>query len=212
MRILRDVLQSGIPPRRALLLLAVGVAAVSVALARGVVREALCAALACKPVARTPTVHMLSGLIASGKSTFADELRAQLDVPVFSPDEWILRLYGKDFPVERFGEVGDTVKGLIWDMARELLVRGYDVVLDFSFWQRADRQLWRDKIAASGFVSQLYYMSCRPEQCRQRLLARNANRRPGDFVVAIDTFDSWVPLYEVPGADENATVVPCNFK
>ena len=56
---------------------------------------------------------------------------------VFSPDEWILSLFGADFPVARFGEVGDAVKELIWhSAARVLAVEARDVVLDFSFWAR----------------------------------------------------------------------------
>jgi len=95
----------------------------------------------------TPTVFMLSGFIASGKSSLARVLRDAHDAVIFSPDEWIVELFGRSFPVERFQDVGDLVKDLIWTSARELLgLHRRSVVLDFSLWTRNDRDFWRQRI------------------------------------------------------------------
>lgn len=59
-----------------------------------------------------PRVHMLSGFIASGKSTLAGELRRLYGAYVFSADEWLLAEHGADFPVERFNDFGDGIKAV----------------------------------------------------------------------------------------------------
>lgn len=61
------------------------------------------------------TVHMLCGQIGAGKSFLAQKLAAQHNAVVFSADKWVLSLHGRDFPNERFGEVGDQVKEMIWE-------------------------------------------------------------------------------------------------
>lgn len=62
---------------------------------------------------RVPTVHLLMGLIASGKSTLAKELATEHNAAIFSPDRWILFLYGANYSVENFSAVGNKARFLL---------------------------------------------------------------------------------------------------
>lgn len=159
---------------------------------------------------RRGKVHMLSGMISSGKSTYAKQLQLNTNAVLFSPDEWILDLYGAEFPVERFQEHGDAVKTRIWDVAQQLLKQGVDVVLDFSFWSKSERRLWREKAVLLGAEVQLYFFECPTEIMRQRLHTRNERVLSGierHFFISEETFDRWIGLLEVAEADERAIVV-----
>jgi len=119
-------------------------------------------------------------------------------------------LYGADFPVERFQEHGDSVKSHIWVVAQKFLTHGIDVILDFSFWGKFERQMWRERAEAVGAVVQLYYLQCPVEIMRRRLKARNARVEAGlerHFLVAEATFEGWLGLLEPPGPDEQPIVV-----
>jgi len=159
---------------------------------------------------RVGKVHMLCGMISSGKSTHAKRLQAATDGVIFSPDDWMLALYGASFPVERFQEHGDSVKSQIWDVAQSFLVRGIDVVLDFSLWQKAERDDWRVRAEAVGATVQLYYLKCSAEVMLQRLRDRNARVELGlekHFLVTEATFERWIGLLEPPGPEEWPIVV-----
>ena len=45
-----------------------------------------------------PTVHMISGLIGAGKTTFAHELERRHGAVRFSLDEWIMGAFGPEAP------------------------------------------------------------------------------------------------------------------
>jgi hypothetical protein len=97
--------------------------------------------------ASPPTAHVLCGQIGAGKSTLARHLSSGPGQAVaFSPDYWVRSLYGDEFKVEDFQTVGDRVKAVIWEHAQLFLARGHDIVLDFSLWSRADRDLWLARV------------------------------------------------------------------
>eukprot|EP00808_Paulinella_micropora_P026559 g59659.t1 len=160
------------------------------------------------------TVHMMCGMIASGKTTFSKELVRKYGAEVFSPDTWMLTLFGEDFPVSRFQDHGDAVKELIWKSALALLRRGHDVVLDFSFWTKQDRMDWKKRCTQREVEVRLYYINCSTEICRSRLSYRNERIQAHQlddetFFVPVQDFDDWAPFFEPPLEDEDAIVVPC---
>jgi hypothetical protein len=148
-------------------------------------------------------------MICSGKSTLANSIKGERDAVVLSPDEWVLKLHGADFPVERFQEVGDRIKAVIWDVARPLLDRGTDVILDFSFWGREDRATWR-AIIGDGYETQLYYTHCSDrDELFRRLKHRNAEVLEGKlqhFNIAPETLATWLQFLEPPTPEEAAIV------
>jgi len=153
-------------------------------------------------------VHLLSGYIASGKSTLADLLKDEYGAVVFSADEWVLGLLGQDFPVERFNECGDNVKNMIWSVASTLVRdHGLDVVLDFSFWQRAERDAFKARVRALGANFRLYHTSCPDEIILERLERRNRELPPGNFFIAPETFRMWREAFEPPTPAEDADVL-----
>jgi predicted kinase len=162
-----------------------------------------------KNEARGATLYLLSGMIGSGKSTFSRILRRDHDAEVFSADEWMLRLYGADFPVERFQEHGDDVKALIWSVASRLLLRGVDVALDFSFWFRDERDAWVAKARALSprVQTHVFFLSVPPAVAEQRRAERNRLRPAGSFFISDAAYAEWKHLIEPPHDDERAELV-----
>lgn len=50
-------------------------------------------------------IHILSGMVASGKSSLAERLQRDYNAVIYSADEWVRRIHGKAYPVARFAEV-----------------------------------------------------------------------------------------------------------
>jgi predicted kinase len=93
-------------------------------------------------------VHLLYGLVGSGKTTLARALCADGKAVRFTLDEWMIRLYpGLPFESAEYGRQTEIVKDLIWSLAEQVLRSGTDVVLDWNSWSRA-RRAWAVRRAA----------------------------------------------------------------
>ena len=118
------------------------------------------------------TLHLLCGFIGAGKTTFAKSLERDHSAVLFSHDEWMVRLYGRNPPSEHFQTYYHRVEDLIWQMASRFLALGHDVVLDHGFWSRADRDLARRKSQEIGVPAKLYFLHYSEEVMRERVLIR----------------------------------------
>ena len=80
----------------------------------------------------TARIHLLAGLNGAGKTTLARQLEAELPAVRFSLDEWMLRLHGLSFDDERYPELAEECRALIWDLTAQVVHTGASVVLDWN--------------------------------------------------------------------------------
>lgn len=157
------------------------------------------------------TVHLLSGLPCSGKTTYATQLQKRLDCAAFSLDFWLITLYG-DYPLAP-GEHDEHVRRvlacrkLIWSATSELLRRGVDVILDDGFFLREHRMRYAQMARELGSQAQIHHLSTPTEVIRKRLAARNAQLPTYNFRIDDDMLDVFVTMYEVPSPHEGAELV-----
>jgi predicted kinase len=82
------------------------------------------------------TAHLVYGYLCVGKTTVAKELETTLEAVRFSPDEWMISLYGTNPPEDpwtrdQFHEYFHRVRTVMDRMWPRVLSAGADVVLDF---------------------------------------------------------------------------------
>ena len=82
-----------------------------------------------------------------------------------------------------------------------VLEHGVDVVLDFGFWRRRQRDNARRRALSAGAEVRLYRVVCDEVVARMRCLARNTNP-VGVFVVDALAFDALRAKFELLGPDE----------
>ncbi len=120
------------------------------------------------------TLHLIHGPVGSGKTTFARQLERETRAVRFTPDEWMLRLYGDRGPEDTFHATLDRVYELVWEHAGRVLRTGTDVIMDCGFWSRAARDEARRRAAALGASYRIYAIQCPPDVARRRVLRRTA--------------------------------------
>ncbi|EYB69717.1 hypothetical protein DEIPH_ctg002orf0031 [Deinococcus phoenicis] len=152
-----------------------------------------------------PGIHALHGFIGLGKTTFARHLERTLPGMRFTPDEWMVALYGPDppeglFPVS-FARVMAVMEAQ-WTRALEL---GVPVILDHGFWTRAGRDALRAKAAALNVPLTLYALTLPEEEALRRV--RQRNLEAGALFITSETFALFRARFEPLGADEAAAVV-----
>jgi predicted kinase len=148
-----------------------------------------------------PTAHLVFGFLGSGKTTLARKLERQHDAVRFTPDEWMARLFGEDPPADRFQEKAAAILDAMQPLWTRCLSLGLDVVLDYGFWSRAERDAARATVDDLGATAVLWSVSCSDDEARRRIALRNqaAHR---SLHIAPATFDLLKARLEPLGLDE----------
>lgn len=123
----------------------------------------------------SPLVVLMCGVVGAGKTTYAQQLEAQ-GYHRLSIDEALWArygCYGIDYPPEKYSEYSSEVEQILRQRLCALIAEGRNVVVDFSFWQRERRQLYKALIEEWGGRWQLIYLKASPELLEQRLKLRS---------------------------------------
>jgi predicted kinase len=148
-----------------------------------------------------PTAHLIHGYLGAGKTTFARHLERDIPAIRFSHDEWMTRLYGDNPPVEHFADFYRRIYELTEEVWCRCLELGLDVVLDFGFWNRQERDDTRAKISTLGAQLRLYRLSCSEDEAWQRIVRRNADLQ-GSLVIDRNAFEGFKERFEPLDPDE----------
>jgi predicted kinase len=147
------------------------------------------------------TAHLIHGYLGVGKTTFARQLERDIPAIRFSHDEWMTRLYGDNPPVEHFADFYRRVSEQTEEVWSRCLELGLDVVLDFGFWTRRDRDDTRAKISTLGAQARFYRLSCSEEEAWRRIEKRNTNFQ-GSLLIVRNTFEVLKERFEPLDPDE----------
>lgn len=154
-----------------------------------------------------PTLHLLCGKIASGKSTLAASLSETPGTMVISEDTWLAALY-----VDQMTSVADYVRCAgklrlaLTPHLVALLKAGVSVVLDFPANTVANRQWMMTVIRESGVPHQLHFLDVADDICKARLRARNASGEH-DFAATDEQFDLITRYFVAPEEQEGFNII-----
>jgi predicted kinase len=144
----------------------------------------------------------MCGLPCAGKTTLAKQIERERSALRLTPDEWITSLFGADLSLEALDAARDPVESVLWDLAARILVLGVDVVLDFGFWSRAERDDFRSRAAQLSARSELHFLDVPEKELLARLATRNAQLPPGTFLIDEARLTLWSGRFEPPTTDE----------
>ncbi len=152
-----------------------------------------------------PTAHLICGYIGSGKTTFARQLETDTGARRFTHDEWMVKRYGNNPPADRFQQYYDEVSADIWNGALALLTQGQDIILDFGFWKRADRDNARARLLSCDV--KFYVVVCDLDIAWNRVQERNKNAGSEYLLIERNTFETLLQQVEPIGPDEDVILV-----
>ena len=138
------------------------------------------------------------GLPAAGKTHRARELESELAALRFSPDEFMIPLFGDP----EAGEKRYVVEGrLIW-VARQALALGVSVILDFGVWVRAERMALRHLAQTGGAEFRMVFLPVERAVQLQRLVQRSGTDGTTTFAITEAELDRCHAMFEAPAPDE----------
>lgn len=93
------------------------------------------------------------------------------------------------------------IEALQWEVAERALALGTNVVLDFGFWAREEREDFRSRARRLGAASEVHFLDVPGDELLRRLACRNA--QPGlAFRIPEEMMRPWIELFEKPDPDE----------
>ena len=105
-------------------------------------------------------VIMMCGVCGSGKTTYAKQ-KEQEGYIRLSIDEEMWNIYGQkgiDYSETQYDELSEKVELLLRQKMISLIKNGKNVVIDFSFWNKDNREFYRNMIENAGGIVELVYM------------------------------------------------------
>ncbi|MDO4269888.1 MAG: ATP-binding protein [Eubacteriales bacterium] len=148
-------------------------------------------------------ITILCGRVAAGKTALAARMERTGSVAL-SCDELMLTVFDGCLG-ERHDQTAMKCLRYLFSVAARLARRGLDVVIDYGFWLRAERDAARSYFAREGLPCRVLLVEA-PESVRlARLARRNDGLRQASgrvYLIEGELLDRMEAKFEPPGADE----------
>lgn len=153
---------------------------------------------------RMAKVFMICGKICSVKSTQAQKIRSRCQAVILSVDEIILALFGQDVGKVLDDYVAKTKKYL-YQKSLEVIDSGIDVILDWGFWTREEREHARRFYSSRNIECEMQYIDIDSDEWRMRMQKRNQSVQEKKFdayYVSEDLVAKFENIFQEPERDE----------
>lgn len=155
---------------------------------------------------KSPTLNLLCGKIASGKSTLAATLGSLDGTVLIAEDDWLSVLYADEMSsISDYVRCASKLRRVMGPHVAALLSSGVSVVLDFPANTIETRDWMRSILKRTGAAHTLHLLDVPDDVCIARLRSRNES---GDhpFVVTDQQFGQISRHFVAPSPDEGFTI------
>lgn len=147
---------------------------------------------------------LLCGKAGCGKTTLATALKNKYKIIHFSADDFMLKFFGEIEDRKIFDEKLRICKEKIYEISEELLNNNIDVVLDFGFWSRKEREEVKQRFCKFNVI--IIYIKLDNETIFNRIQNRNANLKDNEYFMDKNTFEFLSSLFEEPSENEECII------
>ena len=148
------------------------------------------------------TLHLMVGLPCSGKTTLAQKLEQELPALRLNLDEWHIRLFGQDAEDPEHDARHNLIESILWNIARRALELGMNVILDYGFWAREEREDYRLRAKQLGASSEVHYLDVPEDELLRRLQKRNSRPSQESFLISEEAMKPWIAFFQKPTLEE----------
>jgi predicted kinase len=148
------------------------------------------------------TLHLMVGLPCSGKTTLARKLEHELPALRLTTDEWHIRLFGQDAEEAEHDARHSLIEAILWNIASRVLELGTNVILDFGFWAREEREDYRLRAKQLGARSEVHFLDVSEDELLRRLEKRNLQPSQESFLISEEAMKPWIAFFQKPTPDE----------
>ncbi len=149
-------------------------------------------------------VFMTCGKICSGKSTYAEYLRKKHKAVILSVDEITLALFGQNAG-ENHDDYVERAEKYLFRKSLDIIEIGVDVVLDWGFWTKEERDFARKFYSSQNVPFEFHYIGIDDEEWHRRLHKRNkdvSEQKANAYYIDDALAAKFSSIFEKPDKDE----------
>ena len=149
-------------------------------------------------------VILICGKICSGKSTYAEQLRIQNNAVLLSTDEITLALFGQHCG-DKHDDYVERTQNYLFNKSLELIEVGINVILDWGFWMKEERDYAREFYNSRNIACAFHYIDISDNTWKARLKKRNSEVLAGTtsaYYIDDNLAEKFGSIFEVPNEDE----------
>lgn len=149
-------------------------------------------------------VFLICGRICSGKSTYAQQIRKKYNAVLLSVDEIMLSIFGQHVG-EKHDEYCENLQQYLYDKSLELIEAGINVILDWGFWQKDEREYAKKFYRDRSIECELHNIDVPDSVWKERIRERNgavSNGRAEAYYVDENLAAKFGAMFEPPVNEE----------
>ena len=149
-------------------------------------------------------IYILCGKIASGKTTYAKELKKTMKAVILSHDDLMLKLYDGCLG-SNHDEAVRRISDYFYNLAEELIALDTNVIFDFGYWTKSERLYAKEYFSDKGIDIEVHYLKTSDSQRfkwldhRNRSLAEATSRV---YIIENNLRETLDKKFEDPTEDE----------
>ena len=150
-------------------------------------------------------VYLICGKICSGKTTYAKKLCENNNAVLLSVDEIMLALFDQCCGPKLHMEYDRRIKGYLFDKSLEILEKGSDVILDWGFWTKEERDFTKNFYKSRNIDCELHYIEIDDETWEYQLNKRNneiLNKETQAYYLEHNRALEFASMFKKPDTDE----------
>jgi hypothetical protein len=144
-------------------------------------------------------IYLLCGLPGSGKTFWAKNfVKSQGEnAECISHDEEFFKKYGKEDIGKKHDEYSEILKTKLLEKIKESILAGKDVILDYGFWKKSDREEYKNKFNDVADVKIIHFDV--PKEIRyDRVLARD---KTNNYDLNLEALEIFERKFEIPNGE-----------
>jgi len=147
------------------------------------------------------------GSTGAGKTTYSISLAQEMGAVRFSIDPWMQTLFSKDMKSLDYSWMIERVYRCyeqIWEVSKQILLLGGNVILDLGFTTKAQREIFLTNAKELGIDSEVHYLDVPVDVRQQRVKQRNVSKDSDlySFEVTEMMFNFMESKFEAPDTGE----------
>ena len=143
-----------------------------------------------------PSLYLLCGLPGSGKSFWAKQYENENTIRI-SHDEEFFAKFGKEDTGKKHDEYSKILESELFERIKKLLEENKDVILDYGFWEKADRDFYKIRFENIANVKIIYF-DIPKEKRYERVSSRDKRDNHDLNIEALQIFEE---KFEAPDED-----------
>lgn len=151
-------------------------------------------------------VVLICGAICSGKTTYAKKLMKNSPAALLSMDELMLSLF-PPYLGDKHEEISAKCRKYLLGRAVDIAKAGLDVILDWGFWTRGDRENITAFFRERNVETQWHYVRADEKTLDEHIAKRNASGHAGAYFVDENLKRKCLDRFEEPADGEMDVIV-----